>query len=150
MKGKGKMSLIAAVMIMLAVLAVFAGCVVDEQPPEPQGYTVTLWEGNSYALAQDDVDTLFDSIPSREGYLFGGWFFDNGTWQKPVTAAELAASPDGTVVYAKWTATGDLALVTFYDHRDGVVLYRAYVEKGSDLSSFDISPTFRPADENRF
>ena len=147
MKGKGKMSLIAAVMIMLAVLAVFAGCVVDEQPPEPQGYTVTLWEGNSYALAQDGVDTLFDSIPSREGYLFGGWFFDNGTWQKPVTAAELAASPDGTVVYAKWTATGDLALVTFYDHRDGVVLYRAYVEKGSDLSSFDISPTFRSADE---
>ena len=141
------MSLIAAVMIMLAVLAVFAGCVVDEQPPEPQGYTVTLWEGNSYALAQDGVDTLFDSIPSREGYLFGGWFFDNGTWQKPVTAAGLAASPDGTVVYAKWTATGDLALVTFYDHRDGVVLYRAYVEKGSDLSSFDISPTFRPADE---
>ena len=147
MKGKGKMSLIAAVMIMLAVLTVFAGCVVDEQPPEPQGYTVTLWEGNSYALAQDDVDSLFESVPSREGYLFGGWFFDNGTWQKPVTAAELAASPDGTVVYAKWTATGDLALVTFYDHRDGVVLYRAYVEKGSDLSSFDISPTFRPADE---
>ena len=147
MKGKGKMSLIAAVMIMLAVLAVFAGCVVDEQPPEPQGYTVTLWEGNSYALAQDGVDTLFDSIPSREGYLFGGWFFDNGTWQKPVTAAGLAASEAGTTIYAKWTATGDLALVTFYDHRDGVVLYRAYVEKGSDLSSFDISPTFRPADE---
>ena len=147
MKGKGKMSLIAAVMIMLAVLAVFAGCVVDEQPPEPQGYTVTLWEGNSYALAQDDVDSLFESVPSREGYLFGGWFFDNGTWQKPVTAAGLAASEAGTIVYAKWTATGDLALVTFYDHRDGVVLYRAYVEKGSDLSSFDISPTFRPADE---
>ena len=147
MKGKGKMSLIAAVMIMLAVLAVFAGCVVDEQPPEPQGYTVTLWEGNSYALAQDGVDTLFDSIPSRDGYLFGGWFFDNGTWQKPVTAAGLAASEAGTIIYAKWTATGDLALVTFYDHRDGVVLYRAYVEKGSDLSSFDISPTFRPADE---
>ena len=147
MKGKGKMSLIAAVMLMLAVLAVFAGCVVDEQPPEPQGYTVTLWEGNSYALASDAVDTLFDSIPSREGYLFGGWFFDNGTWQKPVTAAGLAASEAGTIIYAKWTATGDLALVTFYDHRDGVVLYRAYVEKGSDLSSFDISPTFRPADE---
>lgn len=147
MKGKAKMSLIAAIMIMLAVLAVFAGCVVDEQPPEPQGYTVTLWEGNSYALAQDGVDTLFDSIPSREGYLFGGWFFDNGTWQKPVTAAGLAASEAGTIIYAKWTATGDLALVTFYDHRDGVVLYRAYVEKGSDLSSFDISPTFRPADE---
>ena len=147
MKGKGKMSLIAAVMLMLAVLAVFAGCVVDEQPPEPQGYTVTLWEGNSYALAADAVDTLFDSIPSREGYLFGGWFFDNGTWQKPVTAAGLAASEAGTIIYAKWTATGDLALVTFYDHRDGVVLYRAYVEKGSDLSSFDISPTFRPADE---
>ena len=147
MKGKGKMSLIAAVMIVLAVLAVFAGCVVDEQPPEPQGYTVTLWEGNSYALAADAVDTLFDSIPSREGYLFGGWFFDNGTWQKPVTAAGLAASEEGTIIYAKWTATGDLALVTFYDHRDGVVLYRAYVEKGSDLSSFDISPTFRPADE---
>ena len=147
MKGKGKMSLIAAVMIVLAVLAVFAGCVVDEQPPEPQGYTVMLWEGNSYALAQDGVDTLFDSIPSREGYLFGGWFFDNGTWQKPVTAAGLAASEAGTIIYAKWTATGDLALVTFYDHRDGVVLYRAYVEKGSDLSSFDISPTFRPADE---
>ena len=141
------MSLIAAVMLMLAVLAVFAGCVVDEQPPEPQGYTVTLWEGNSYALASDAVDTLFDSIPSREGYLFGGWFFDNGTWQKPVTAAGLAASEAGTIIYAKWTATGDLALVTFYDHRDGVVLYRAYVEKGSDLSSFDISPTFRPADE---
>lgn len=147
MERKGKMSLIAAVIIVLAVLAVFAGCVVDDQTAAPSGVTVTLWEGNSYALAQDDAESLFRSVPSREGYMFGGWFFDNGTWQKPVTAAELAASPDGTIVYAKWIATGDLALVTFYDHRDGVVLYRAYVEKGSDLSSFDISPTFRPADE---
>ena len=134
-------------MIALALVAALAGCVVEEEVNQPGSFTVTLWEGNSYALALGDADSLFTSMPSREGYVFGGWFYDDGTFSQPVTVDNIKSAPAGTVVYAKWTVEEDPVLVTFYNYQDDVVLYRAYVAKGSDLSSWDIVPTFRPADD---
>ncbi|MDR2267305.1 MAG: leucine-rich repeat protein [Christensenellaceae bacterium] len=43
-------------------------------------------------------------IPEREGYTFGGWFFDYGKWQNQLTTHALIENPiyDTTTVYAQW------------------------------------------------
>lgn len=43
--------------------------------------------------------------PSKEDYIFDGWFWDNGTWETPFTANSLldASLSSNMSVYAKWT-----------------------------------------------
>ena len=45
--------------------------------------------------------------PAKDGYTFGGWFWDDGVWQNPLTAASLADAPlsSSMSVYAKWVLT---------------------------------------------
>ena len=44
------------------------------------------------------------SDPTKEAYSFDGWYWDNGTWQKPFTANSLLDVPltQNMSVYAKW------------------------------------------------
>ena len=53
--------------------------------------------------------------PTKEGYTFDGWFWDNGTWQEPFTANSLLDGPISSdmSVYAKWTKN-----TTSCQHRD--------------------------------
>lgn len=69
-------------------------------------YTITF-ESNggtnitALTLAQDSVlPTL--SPPSKEGFIFGGWFTDNGSF-KNVFSGEIMP-PSNITLYAKWTA----------------------------------------------
>ncbi|MBQ7761684.1 MAG: InlB B-repeat-containing protein [Clostridia bacterium] len=43
--------------------------------------------------------------PTKNGYVFEGWYWDKDTWQKPFTANSLLNEPLTTdmTVYAKWT-----------------------------------------------
>ena len=42
--------------------------------------------------------------PTKDGYTFDGWFWDEGTWQRPFTANSLLNEPlsSDMSVYAKW------------------------------------------------
>ena len=42
--------------------------------------------------------------PTKEGYTFGGWYWDNDVWEKPFTANSLLDAPisSNMSVYAKW------------------------------------------------
>ena len=53
--------------------------------------------------------------PTKEGYTFDGWYWDNGTWQEPFTANFLLDAPISSdmSVYAKWTKN-----TTACQHRD--------------------------------
>ena len=48
--------------------------------------------------------------PTKEGYIFDGWYWDNGTWQKPFTANSLLNTPlsSDMNVYAKWETNDEL------------------------------------------
>lgn len=55
----------------------------------------------------DTEDEIFERIgkePTKEGFFFGGWYYDEGEWEKPLKYTELNnQSPTGkTYVYAKW------------------------------------------------
>ena len=40
--------------------------------------------------------------PTKSGYVFGGWYFDDGVW-KNAFSADLVLGGDSITVYAKWT-----------------------------------------------
>lgn len=147
MKRKGRV-FVAALLVALAALAVFAGCTVDDEVTQGDGDVyVSLWEGNGYTATTEEAVALMASMPSREGFAFGGWFYDHGTWLRPVTAENIVSAPQGTYIYAKWIQSDDLVTVTFYDNTENAVLYRAYVEKGTDLSGLGITPSYKAEDE---
>lgn len=109
------------------------------------GINVVYWEGNAVNVEKDDVAGLFESVPERDGYYFGGWYFDVDVWQEPADYNDVAGADDGTVLYARWLAEDEVVKVTFYDWSDSLVLYSAYVPVGSDLNGY-ITASDKPSD----
>ncbi|MBN2300575.1 MAG: InlB B-repeat-containing protein [Acholeplasmataceae bacterium] len=46
--------------------------------------------------------------PNKEGFIFDGWFWDNGTFEMPFTANSIMDTPisSNMTVYAKWSLIG--------------------------------------------
>lgn len=137
-------------LIVVAMSAVFSACNDDVDvvtSEQEHGINVQLWEGNSYTLDFQDVSTIYDSLPEREGYVFAGWYYDKDTCLQPVSAEDLINAEVGTTIYAKWIDLEDSVLVTFYGWSDDMVLLKAYFPKGSDLSDVMISAGNKPSSE---
>jgi len=102
-----------AVMAAL-MLGVVAFCVACEEEPGTDIIITPLFRvefvsGDAiFALIDTGAkDTLtLPENPAKDGYTFGGWFYDNDAWQKPLTAGSLVTEPltKNLRVYAKWTA----------------------------------------------
>ena len=147
------MKKIVWVLIILSValsgVFAFAACDTEENGEQTvlsdTGINAVLWEGNALNVAFDEVATLFGSVPQRDGYVFGGWYFDAEIWQEPADYNAVAAADDGTVVYARWLDMDEVVKVTFYDWSDSLVIYSAYFPIGSDLNGY-ISASDKPSD----
>lgn len=108
MKNKNILTL-TVVLLLCACILCFVACRVNvEQPEEPQETTYLITfksNGGNYEIIKKSSKTT-DAItmpqdPTRDGYSFGGWFVDEGTFSEPFTA-DRAITAD-IVVYAKWT-----------------------------------------------
>lgn len=91
--------------------------------------------------AINDIITL--PTPEREGYTFDGWYYDDGTFMKPV-AANFSVSALGKVFYAKWidnTIPGDLDGDGKISAVDLVVLKKVILEVEDEfkLSAADVN-----------
>ena len=86
------------------------------------------------------------AVPEREGYVFGGWYFDNGIWELPADYNSVIEAEDGTVLYARWLDMDEVVKVTFYDWSDSLIIYSAYFPIGSDLNGY-VSASDKPSDE---
>ena len=149
------MKKIISVLIILSVVFIgafaFMACDTEENHGTESalsdtGINAVLWEGNAFNVAIEEIKTLFSSVPEREGYVFGGWYFDADIWQKPADYNAVAEADDGTVVYARWLDQDEVVKVTFYDWSDALVIYSAYFPIGSDLNGY-ISASDKPSDE---
>ena len=64
-------------------------------------------DGELYAsiIAIADEAISMPDDPVKGGYVFGGWYLDDGSWQEPFTADLLTdiGLTDKITVYAKWT-----------------------------------------------
>lgn len=110
------------------------------------GINAVYWEGNAVNLSDDEISILFTSVPEREGYVFGGWYFDNGIWELPADYNAVIEAEDGTVLYARWLDMDEVVKVTFYDWSDSLIIYSAYFPIGSDLNGY-VSASDKPSDE---
>lgn len=110
------------------------------------GINAVYWEGNTVNLSDDEISILFTSVPEREGYVFGGWYFDNGIWELPADYNSVIEAEDGTVLYARWLDMDEVVKVTFYDWLDSLIIYSAYFPIGSDLNGY-VSASDKPSDE---
>ena len=63
-------------------------------------------DGNEYAAIDMNYQSLkIPEEPKKEGFTFDGWYWDNGTWNTPLTLESLVKVPisNKMCVYAKWT-----------------------------------------------
>lgn len=93
------------VFLMLLVLLALGGC----QPKGPETtYTITFDANGGSAVAAIQIDgkshvTSLEN-PTKEGYIFDGWFFDNDTFLNEFFTDTLTQNPITTdiILYAKW------------------------------------------------
>ena len=68
-------------------------------------------DGVDYATISTSGDEVIKmpENPTKDGFVFDGWFWDEGTWQRPFTANSLLDTPlsSDMSVYAKFTANAD-------------------------------------------
>lgn len=97
-----KRILLLATILLLLILCL-VGCGKKKQPT-----LVYMVDGETYYTdVLEDKDDFFERIgmePEKTGFLFGGWYFDEGVWAEPLSYANLNLSPEKKEyrVYAKW------------------------------------------------
>ena len=98
---KKTLSLVFAFALVLAVMLGLASC-----GKEIEFNVNFVVDGEVYAaVGTSGNETIkIPENPTKEGYNFDGWYWDNGTWQKPFTANSLLDAPlsSNMSVYAKW------------------------------------------------
>lgn len=89
----------------LLINIVFIGCQVDQTSPQ----TVLYFDSNggSYISSislNEETSMSMPQAPTKNGYVFDGWYYDNGTFDQPFTIEDLSSLNAETdiEVYAKW------------------------------------------------
>lgn len=104
MSKKSKIILFA---ILSVVIVVALTCLIMCRDGGKENVYVVKFNGNgasdSVAMVKSGVDVAeLPQNPQKAGYVFGGWYFDQGVWNKPFSANTKIEQD--TEVYAKWTA----------------------------------------------
>ena len=92
--------LILFAIILCTVISVLVACSAVEFKLE------FIVDGKVYATINTNGKEVIEmpGDPTKEGYVFDGWYYDEGIWEKPFTANSLLDTPlsESMKVYAKW------------------------------------------------
>lgn len=130
---KRRISIIASLLLLFVI--VFASC------SSPVKFDISfVSDGEVIATITTTGDEVIQmpQNPTKEGYTFGGWYWDNGTWQRPFTVNSILNEPltSNMSVYAKWVPDGDVVTVDFVYDNQGTEKIDSYtVFKGEALGS---------------
>ena len=113
---------VLAIILLMAVSVILISC---------NGVSVGInfyVDGELYdGISTEGGETIeMPDNPEKEGYVFQGWFWDEGTWTQPFTASSLLNQPvsEALSVYAYFISEAELAatrLVTFETMGAGAV-----------------------------
>lgn len=101
------------ILIISSLAVIFSGC------KDVNVNFVIEFESNGgtkcNTITSDDINSIrIPNDPEREHYTFDGWYWDDGTWQKPFTVNSILDRPISErmhmKVYAKWV--GDEFTIT--------------------------------------
>lgn len=89
-------------------------------------------DGATYdSVVVSDGDVSFPADPSKDNYLFDGWFTDKDVWQNRLTS--LSEIRQNTTVYAKWTKIS--ATVTYDSQKSALengAILQAAIDNAED------------------
>ena len=107
MTKQGKRHLLAALIVSLVAMMILAACATN---PVKINLYFRVDEEIYATIGTSGRDSItIPEDPKKEGYDFDGWYFDEGTWEKPFTANSLLNAPltSNLSVYAKFVKKND-------------------------------------------
>ncbi len=137
-------------MLVAMTLSIFVACSVKEK--ELSLTFVSDEEQYATTIGIEQAKEILASQPTRDGYVFKGWYLDKGTWTQEVASAnveEIAKDNKNISVYAYWVEIVNKITVSFRDYNGGILLEKDY-ERTDDQLAKDIAslrPSKRPDDE---
>ena len=88
------------IILVLILTCIFTACnKTDAQKPTDNGGTTPYIRFVVDDVEYSKVQTKGNEIiampanPTKDGYAFVGWFWDNGTWKRPFTANSMLNEP---------------------------------------------------------
>ena len=121
--------LIVAVMLITA----FAGC---QKKNDISIDFISNDKVISNAVSVEEAKEILESQPSMDGYVFKGWFLDQGVWQQQVKAEDVEQYiQNGKLnVYAYWVEIVDGITITFFDYTGAYLIERQFNRDDVDFS----------------
>lgn len=96
---KKAISILSLILVLLAAVGLLVSCK-EEKSVVPQVTFVVDGESSETVAIDADGNLSLPTDPYREGYTFEGWYYDDGSWQRPLDAT---VERDATV-YARFTS----------------------------------------------
>jgi uncharacterized repeat protein (TIGR02543 family) len=122
-------------MMMSVLFLVILSACTDGAVPVEVTITFDTNGGSSIENISYDGEQIINipDNPTKEGYIFDGWYWDNDTFERPFTANSFFDEPiqSELTVYAKWIV--NTYKVEYVDY-DGTVLQTVDYDYGTDLS----------------
>ena len=132
------LKIILAAIAVIVMVTIFASCV--KEPPvfkvdfDADGVIVWTQERNVLDI-EAGAPVVLPPTPTKEGYIFDGWYRDKDTWQEPFTEDPFSEmQTEDLTVYAKWIPFRSLTIDGFTETEDHS--YRLTV--ASDVSTLDL------------
>lgn len=117
-------SVLKLILILTAIVMIVTAFIACEKKQDINIEFVSEEKVVSKAMSIEEAMELLESQPQRDGYLFDGWFLDEGTWQQEVLPEDVAQYVQNghLTVYAHWVEITDGITVTFYDYTGAILL----------------------------
>lgn len=117
-------SVLKLILILMAIVMIVTAFIACEKKQDINIEFVSEEKVVSKAMSIEEAMELLESQPQRDGYLFDGWFLDEGTWQQEVLPEDVAQYVQNghLTVYAHWVEITDGITVTFYDYTGAILL----------------------------
>lgn len=99
-----------AVSLILALSCMFIACTTSVEHTLNFAVDDDIYETKSI---HDSEIIIIPDTPSKEGYDFDGWYWDNNVWEKPLTDNSFFDTSNANTVYAKWNRNIDFYIIAF-------------------------------------
>ena len=143
---KRLLSIILCLSMLFCSIFTFSACKDDtDEPnvPPVSNFTISfVVDGETYATitTTGNEKITLPSDPQKEGYTFDGWYWDNGSWNQPLTVDSLLNTPisSNKSVYAKFTSNAEKD-ISLYFVVDGVT-YATVETTGNESVTLPANP----------
>ena len=139
--------IILTMLILAMAISVFVACEFKEN-----NVTFIDVDETTYATlpSAEARDYMKKNQPTKEGYVFMGWYLDKDVWTQKVEPEDIEKyTENGNVnVYAKWALIEQTFTIYYYDYKQSVVVaIEQYERSQADNINWNlITPTYQYSD----